>query len=114
MRQNDGPVEFPLQVLVGTSKNGDRTPPRTLPYSSKTGLPSVTAMGSTRGGDVPFRTHSSRLRNDALKKRLLGKRLRGPSLQSIGGTARPPLSISAGAAANRNSSGDAWPAPAIS
>src|SRR5712671_7621218 len=98
MRQNDGPVELPFQVLVGTSTNGERTPPRTLPKSSSTGLPSTTAIESACGGAMPLRTHKSKFRNDALNARLLGKRLRGPSLHAIGGTARPPFSRSAGAA----------------
>ena len=41
----------------------------------------------------------------ASKKMRLGKRLRGPSLQLIGGTATPALTMSAGAAAKFSSSG---------
>ena len=105
IKQNDAPVELPVQVLVGTSTYGERTPPFTLPYSSSTGLPFSTAMGSARGGAVPLRTHSSRFRKAALNATLLGKRLRGPSLQSIGGTGMPALVMSAEAAANVSSSG---------
>ena len=50
----------------------------------------------------------------ASKKMRLGKRLRGPSLQFIGGTATPALTMSAGVAEKFSSSGVAWAAPAIS
>ena len=50
----------------------------------------------------------------ASKKMRLGKRLRGPSLQFIGGTGTPALTMSADVAAKLSSSGVAWPAPAIS
>jgi len=34
MKQNDAPVELPNQVLVGTSTNGERSPPVTFPYAA--------------------------------------------------------------------------------
>src|ERR1043166_10118588 len=105
MKQNDAPVELPVQLLLGTSTNGERTPPLALPYWSRTGLPFSTTIGSARGGAIPFRTHSSRFRSAALNARLFGKRLRGPSLHSIGGTITPALMMSAGAAAKLSSSG---------
>src|SRR3954465_4468029 len=113
MKQNEAPVEFPVHVLVGTSRYGERSPPRTLPYGSRTGWPSFTSIGSACGGGVPWRTHWSRLRNAASKKMWLGKRLRGPSLQSIGGTLRPAFSMSAGAAGEDSPSGGAGPAAAL-
>src|SRR6476620_6758567 len=105
MRQNDGPVELPYHVLVGASTNGDRMPPTTLPKRSSTGLPSSTRIGSARGAGVPVRTQLSSFLRLALKAGQFGKRLRGPSLQSIGGTARPPFSMSADAPAKLSSSG---------
>src|SRR3954463_9114810 len=97
MKQNDAPVELPNQVLVGTSRYGERRPPWTLPNWSNTGAAGVpaTRIGSEGGGAIPRRTHRSRLRTAASKKMLLGKRLRGPSLQDAGGTSRPALTMSA-------------------
>ena len=88
----------PSHVLVGTSTNGERRPPWTLPNSSSTGAPFSTRIGSACGGARPSRTHKSRFCSAALKWIELGNRLRGPSLHSIGGTARPALTMSAGAA----------------
>ena len=45
---------------------------------------------------------------------LVGKRLRGPSLQLAGGTSRPACVMSAGRAEKYSSSGVACAAPAIS
>src|SRR6185295_17104126 len=98
MKQNDAPVEEPVHVAVGTSTNGERTPPVRLPNSSSTGLPFSTRTGSAWGAGIPLRTHSSSARQAALKPKLLGNRLRGPSWQLIGGTARPAFTRSAGAA----------------
>src|SRR4051812_9910505 len=114
MKQNDAPVEDPNHVLVGTSTNGERSPPVTLPNASSTGALPVTAIGSPCGGGTSRRTHRSRLRSAASKWIELGKRLRGPSLQLAGGTARPALTMSAGAAEKYSSSGVACAAPAIS
>src|SRR5947209_2678380 len=116
MLQNEGPVELPNHVLVGTSRYGERRPPCTLPNSSRTGVGGLpeTRIGSAWGGAIPKRTHQSRLRSAASKKMLLGKRLRGPSLHDPGGTARPALTMSAGAAEYNSSSGVACAAPAIS
>ena len=50
----------------------------------------------------------------ALNAGQLGKRLRGPSVHAIGGTALPPFSMSAEAAAKFSSSGVACAEPAIS
>jgi hypothetical protein len=63
---------------------------------------------------MPSLTHESRLRMTASEKMLLGKRLRGPSLQLSGGGVRPALTMSSGAGPKYSSSGVAWPAPAIS
>src|SRR5690242_4224164 len=114
MKQNESPVEEPDHTAVGTSTKGERTPPVRFPNSSSTGLPFSTWTGSACGGGVPLPTHSSRFRHAALNNRLLGKRLRGPSLQFMGGTVLPAFTISAGAAEKFSSSGVACPAPAIS
>src|ERR1041385_1059680 len=89
--------ELANHVLVGTSRYGERRPPCTLPNWSSTGAGGVpeTRIGSAWGGAMPWRTHQSRLRTAASKKMLLGKRLRGPSLQAPGGTGRPALMMSA-------------------
>src|SRR5277367_5354241 len=99
MAQKDSPVELPNQVLTGTSTNGERTPPVTLPDLSRTGAPFSTRIGSALGGGTPLRTDKSRFRKIALNATLLGKRLRGPSLQAMGGTARPAFTMSSDAAA---------------
>src|SRR3954470_12911094 len=114
MKQNDAPVEVPFQVEVGTSRYGERSPPCTLPNWSSTGWPFCTTIGEPGGGGTSLRTQESRFFRMASKKIELGNRLRGPSLQFAGGTARPPLMMSAGAAANSSSVGVACPAPAIS
>src|SRR5215213_3982747 len=98
MKQNEAPVELPAHVLVGTSTYGERSPPVTLPKRSSTGSPPATAIGAAWGGARPARTQRSRLRKAALKWIELGNRLRGPSLQDAGGTGRPALRMSAGAA----------------
>src|SRR5947207_690066 len=98
MKQNEAPVELPNQVLVGTSTNGERSPPVTLPNASSTGAPLTTLMKSACGGGRCWRTHRSRFVIAASKWIELGKRLRGPSLQEAGGTLRPALMMSAGAA----------------
>src|SRR5437667_8785515 len=98
MKQKDCPVEAPDHTAVGTSRKGDRTPPVRLPNWSRIGFPFSTFTSSARGAGIPFRTHSVRLCQAELKPTELGNRLRGPSLQFIGGTIRPALTISAGAA----------------
>src|SRR5207253_9385151 len=98
MKQKDGPVEAPDHTAVGTSRKGERTPPIRLPNGSRAGIPSTTFTGSACGGGIPLLTHPVRFRQAALKPTALGKRLRGPSLQLIGGTIRPALTISEGAA----------------
>src|SRR3954452_25259951 len=107
MKQNDAPVAVPSHLLVGTSTNGERRPPWTLPNSSSRGAPFSTRIGAACGGARPSRTHKSRFWSAALKWIELGNRLRGPSLHSIGGTARPALMMSAGAAEEKSSSGGA-------
>ena len=99
MKQNEAPVEVPYHVLVGTSRNGERRPPVTLPKASSTGWPFCTTIRSPCGGAIPESTHSSRFRRNASKKMWLGNRLRGPSLHDIGGGVRPALMMSDGAAA---------------
>src|SRR5437762_1977675 len=111
IKQKESPVEAPDQIEVGASIKGERTPPVTFPNWSITGLPFSTRIGSACGAGIPVRTHSTRLCHAALKPMLLGKRLRGPSLQFIGGTDRPALMMSAGAAENWSSSGVARPMP---
>src|SRR5436305_14624894 len=98
MAQNEGPVELPNHVLVGTSRYGERRPPCTLPNSSSTGAGGLpeTRIGSAWGGELPRRTHQSRLRSPAAKKMLLGKRLGRPSLHDPGRAARPALLMAAG------------------
>src|SRR4051812_26066189 len=105
MKQKDSPVELPDHTAVGTSRKGERTPPMRFPNGSRTGFPFSTFTGSACGAGVPFSTHSVRSRQIALKPTELGNRLRGPSLQLIGGTVRPALTISAGAAAKLSSFG---------
>ncbi len=83
-------------MLVGTSRNGERRPPVTLPKASSTGWPFCTTIGSACGGAIPESTHSSRFRRNASKKMWLGNRLRGPSLQFMGGGVRPALMMSDG------------------
>jgi hypothetical protein len=50
VKQNDAPVELPNHVLVGTSTNGERRPPTTLPNWSSTAAPF--GQGSDRHGAV--------------------------------------------------------------
>jgi hypothetical protein len=71
-------------------------------------------MSSARGAGSPSRDQRSMFCSAASMKIAFGKRLRGPSLQLIGGTARPAARMSSGRAENRSSSGDACAAPAIS
>src|SRR5512143_3090569 len=98
MKQNEDPVELAYHVLVGTSRYGERRPPVTLPKASSTGWPFTTLITAPGGGAMPESTHCSRFRMNASKKMWLGNRLRGPSLQFMGGTGRPALTMSAGAA----------------
>ena len=53
MKQKEAPVELAYQVLVGTSRNGERRPPVTLPKASSTGWPFCTTIGSLCGGATP-------------------------------------------------------------
>src|SRR4030095_15492036 len=108
MKQNDAPVALPNQVLVGTSRYGDRKPSTRLPNSSTTGTPSTTLMGAQRGGGTPSRPKRSRLARTASKKMLLGNRLRGPSLHAWGGTARPARTVSSGGAECVGLCGGGW------
>src|SRR3954451_21943224 len=99
MKQKEAPVALPYHVLVGTSRYGVRYPPVTLPTWSSTGwLLAVTLMNSERGGATPVRTQPSRFCRIASKAMLVGKRLRGPSLQLIAGTGIPAAVMSAGRA----------------
>ena len=98
MKQNEAPVAAPNHVDVGTSTYGERTPPTTLPCSSTTVVLLTRWIHSARGGAMPVRTQRSRFCRIASNETLVGKRLRGPSLQFIGGGVRPALTMSAGRA----------------
>src|SRR3954471_13716527 len=98
MLQNDAPVLLANHVLVGTSRYGERRPPTTLPNWSRTGFPFSTRMSRPGGAGRPYRDQRSMFRSAASMKMRFGKRLRGPSLQLIGGTSRPAATMSAGRA----------------
>src|SRR3954454_22758159 len=98
MLQNDAPVWLANQVLVGTSRYGERSPPRTLPNWSRTGLEFSTRMSWPGGAGIRARDHRSMFCSAASTKMRFGNRLRGPWLQLIGGTAWPAAVMSVGCA----------------
>ena len=96
MKQNDAPVAVPNHVAVGTSTYGERTPPTTLPCSSSTGrvVDALDQLGARRRDARA--DPAVEVLQDRVERELVGKRLRGPSLQFIGGTVRPALTMSVG------------------